>query len=338
MNRPLLFLLLALLLLALLGVELMVGSVQLPFATVMRALAGDAAVGDGPLSIVRGIRLPQGLAALFAGMGLSVGGLMMQTVFRNPLAGPSVMGVSSGASLGVALIFLARPLWLALGLPVDLALVLAALTGSIVVLLLVMAADRRIGDGVTLLIVGLLIGYLCSALISVLESMGSASGVQGYVLWGMGSFAGVGLERLPWLLIPITAGLVVAWLCAKPLNALLLGEEYAATLGVNAARVRRALLWTTGLLAGAVTAFCGPIAFLGLITPHMARALSRSTDHRLLVPLTALVGGALALACDAISRSNWFGGALPLNAVTSLLGVPVVAWVLLSGKRWARMN
>ncbi|MCA9179767.1 MAG: iron chelate uptake ABC transporter family permease subunit, partial [Planctomycetales bacterium] len=152
MNRPLLFLLLALLLLALLGVELMVGSVQLPLDVVMGALAGDAAVGDGPLSIVRGIRLPQGLAALFAGMGLAVGGLMMQTVFRNPLAGPSVMGVSSGASLGVALIFLARPLWLALGLPVDLALVLAALTGSIVVLLLVMAADRRIGDGVTLLI------------------------------------------------------------------------------------------------------------------------------------------------------------------------------------------
>lgn len=338
MNRPLLFLLLALLLLALLGVELMVGSVQLPLDVVMGALAGDAAVGDGPLSIVRGIRLPQGLAALFAGMGLAVGGLMMQTVFRNPLAGPSVMGVSSGASLGVALIFLARPLWLALGLPVDLALVLAALTGSIVVLLLVMAADRRIGDGVTLLIVGLLIGYLCSALISVLESMGSASGVQGYVLWGMGSFAGVGLDRLPWLLIPVAAGLVMAWLCAKPMNALLLGEEYAATLGVHAARVRRTLLWTTGLLAGAVTALCGPIAFLGLITPHMARALSRSTDHRLLVPLTALIGGALALACDAITRSSWFGGALPLNAVTSLLGVPVVAWVLLSGKRWARMN
>lgn len=337
MNRSLLVAFLLLIVLVLLGSELAIGSVRLPLKTVLHVLLGGAPVEEGTAMIVRGIRLPQGLTALLAGMGLAVGGLMMQTVFRNPLAGPSVMGVSSGASMGVSLVFLARPVWMMLGLPVDLALIVAALIGSIVVLFLVVAADRRIGDGVTLLIVGLLIGYLCSAVISVLESIGTSTGVHGFVLWGMGSFSGVGNDRLPWLALPVMAGLVFAGLSSKPLNALLLGDDYARTLGVNATAVRRRMLIVTGLLAGTVTAFCGPIAFVGLITPHMARALARSTDHASLIPITALIGGALALVCDLLARAGLFGAQLPLNAVASLLGVPVVAWILLSGKRWARM-
>lgn len=338
MKRSLLLTLLACALLALFALELMIGAVQLSMGDVLGALSGGSSVRDEAAIIVLGIRLPQAITALTAGTGLSVGGLMMQTVFRNPLAGPSVMGVSSGASLGVALVFLARPVWAALGLPVDLALIAAALAGAIGVLMFVVAADRRIGDGVTLLIIGLLIGYLCSAVITVLESFGTSAGVHGFVLWGMGSFSGVGNERLPWLVLPVLLGLLVAWRSAKPLNAMLLGDDYAGTMGVNAARVRRWLLLTTGLLAGTVTAFCGPIAFVGLVTPHVARALTRSVDHGTLVPFTALLGGSLAMACDLLARGGMLGEALPLNAVASLLGVPVVAWVLLSGKRWARMN
>jgi iron complex transport system permease protein len=197
-------------------------------------------------------------------------------------------------------------------------------------------ADRRIGDGITLLIIGLMVGYLCSALISVLQVSSSALALKGFVLWGMGSFAEVTLDRLPWLSIPVVLGLVGAVLLVKPLNALLLGEDQAATLGVEVRSIRRRILWTTGILAGTITAFCGPIAFLGLATPHVARALFRTSDHVRLLPATLACGVVLALACDLITRSPGTGGVLPLNAVTSLLGAPVVAWVLLSGKRWAR--
>ena len=305
---------------------------------VLGALFQPASSEAGPLAIVRDIRLPQGITALIAGMGLAVGGLLMQTVFRNPLAGPSVMGVSSGASLGVAIVMLARPFWTMLAIPPDALLILASITGAMGVLVLVMFADLRVGGGVTLLIVGLLIGHLCSAVIDVLQVAGNANALQGYVFWGMGTFGAVGLARLPWLLLPVLVGVAIAWRSIKPLNALLLGDAYATTMGVRVKQTRRVLLWTTGVLAGTITAFCGPIAFLGLITPHIARGVLGSNDHARLLPATLLCGAALALLCDLIARSSLFDGALPLNAVTSLLGVPVVAWVLLGGKRWARMS
>ena len=228
---------------------------------------------------------------------LVLGLVLFLALFRNPLAGPSVLGISSGASLGVAMLLLGGPLLYMLPVPRDAALVLAAFGGSLLVLMIILLADRRLGDGTTLLIVGLMVGYLCSACI---------------------------------------LGVAAALLLVKPLNALLLGEEQAASLGVPVESTRRWIMWITGILAGTITAFCGPIAFLGLATPHVARGLVRTSDHSILLPTTMLCGAVLALACDLFARSPGFAGALPLNSVTSLLGAPVVVWVLWSGKRWAR--
>jgi iron complex transport system permease protein len=290
--------------------------------------------GSSEARIVREVRLPTVVTAWVAGAGLAVSGLLMQTLFRNPLAGPSVLGVSSGSALGVSIVLLLQPLWaLAPGIS-ELALLTAAAAGGIGVLVLMLLADRRLGDTTTLLIVGLMVGYLCSAAISVLQ-VGSAAGpVKGFVQWGMGTFSGVPLQRLPWLVVPVLIALVVSILLVKPLNALLLGVEQAATLGTDVNRARRRILWTAGVLASVITAFCGPIAFLGLATPHLARAVVKSADHTLLLPVSLLLGGALAVACDLVMRLPGVDGSLPLNAITSLLGAPVVLWVLLRKDQW----
>lgn len=330
------FVLLASLVVVLFVLQLFVGSVDVVLGDVWAALTGGKVTDQGHRAIVLGIRLPQAITGLCAGAGLAVSGLLMQTLFRNPLAGPSVLGISSGSSLGVALVLLSHPLWSTSWLPPDIALVVSAWLGAMGVLVLILFADRRVGDGVTLLIVGLLIGYLCSALISVLEVASPAGALKGFVLWGMGSFAGVGMERLGWLVVPVIIGSALALLSIKSLNALLLGEDYAATMGVAVRPVRRRLMVITGILAGTITAFCGPIAFLGMVVPHVARGMFRTGDHAVLVPATLLCGAAGALLCDLLARGVVPGSAIPLNAVTSMLGVPVVAWILFTGKRWSR--
>ncbi|MEZ4755975.1 MAG: iron ABC transporter permease [Flavobacteriales bacterium] len=319
--------------LALLLAGLLLGPVPiLPGEVFAAVFAYD---GSSNARIVREVRLPSVVTAWAAGAGSAASGALMQTLFRNPLAGPSVLGISSGASLGVAIVLLLQPLWaFAPGIG-DLALILAAAAGGIGVLLLMLLADRRLGDTATLLIVGLMVGYLCSAAISVLELGSGAGPVKGFVHWGMGSFAGVPLERLPWLLIPVLVSLVISFLLVKPLNALLLGPDAASTLGTDVPKARRSIMWTAGLLASVITAFCGPIAFLGLATPHLARALVRTGDHVRLLPVTVALGGALAMACDLIVRWPGTDGALPLNAVTSLIGGPVVLWVLLRRDQWS---
>ena len=236
----------------------------------------------------------------------------------------------------MALLMLAAPTALFVEIPVDLTAAVAAFVGAMGVLFLIMLADRRMGDGVALLIVGLMLGYLCSALISLLQLASAEQALKSFVIWGMGSFSGVLIERLPWLMAPVLIGIGAAFLLVKPLNALLLGDNYAASLGVHVGRTRRWIMLITGLLAGVITAFCGPIAFLGLATPHVARGLCRSSDHSTLLPVTLLCGVVLALFCDLIIKIPAFGAGIPLNAITSLLGAPVVAWVLFSGKRWAR--
>src|SRR5690606_27262845 len=246
------------------------------------------------------VRLPQVITALTAGAGLAAAGLLMQTVFLNPLAGPGVLGLTGGGSLGVAPVMLGQPLWALMPLPQDLLVTCAALSGAMAVLLFITMADRRVGDGVTLLIFGLMVGYLCGALVSVLQAGSEAGALKGFVLWGLGSFAGMELARLPWLVVPVAIGLLLALTMVKPLNALLIGEDHARSMGVDVDRVRRRAIWTAGLLAGTVTAFCGPIAFLGLAVPHVGRAFLRSADHRLLMPGTMLLGAALAVACDLI--------------------------------------
>lgn len=309
------------------------GSVNVPLAEVWEALAhGGPGVAN---AIVRQVRLPEILAAAAAGAGLAAAGLLMQTIFHNPLAGPGVLGITGGASLGVAVVMLAQPVWAVLPLAADMVATVAALAGAVAVLLLIVYADRRVGDGVTLLVLGLMIGYLCAALLGVLQAGSEARALKGFVLWGMGSFAGVGLVRIPWLVGLVLLGLVAAIGLAKPLNAMLLGDEQARAMGVDVVRVRSIAIWTTGLLGGTITAFCGPVAFLGLAVPHVARAFVRSADHRLLMPASILLGAALALGCDLVVRTAWTGVLLPLNAVTSLLGIPVVLWVLLSGRSWS---
>ncbi len=321
-------------LLALLG--LTIGSVEVPLGAVWTALFH---AGQGPYDvIVLQVRLPEVLTAVMAGAGLAAAGLLMQTIFHNPLAGPGVLGMTGGASLGVALVMLAQPLWAMVPLPQDLLITAAALAGAIAVLLLIVAADRRVGDGITLLILGLMVGYLCSALVSVLQASSEARVLKGFVLWGMGSFAGMDLARLPWLAVPVLLGLAMAVLLIKPLNAMLIGDDHARSMGVDVPRVRRRAIWATGLLAGSITAFCGPIAFLGLAVPHVARAFLRTADHRALMPATIFLGVVLALGCDLVVRGAGTEVMLPLNAVTSLLGAPVVLWVLLSGRKWARQG
>lgn len=315
--------------------HLLIGPVALTCEDVWQALSGDTT--GGTARIVREVRIPEAITALVAGCGLAACGLLMQTLFRNPLAGPSVLGLSSGASLGVAVLMLAQPLWVITAIPTEIAVIAGAFLGAMGVLVLIMLADRRMGDGVALLIVGLMVGYLCGAIIDVLQVASPEAALKGYVLWGMGSFSSVVNERLLWLALPVIVGLFVALWLMKPLNALLLGDAYATSLGVQVPRTRRVIMWTTGLLAGSITAFCGPIAFLGLATPHVARGLCRTSDHSTLLPVTILTGALLALVCDLVVKLPMNAG-LPLNAVTSLLGAPVVAWVLLSGKRWARTS
>ena len=321
--------------LILFALHLVIGPVQLSFSEVLAAMTNGSRNTPAAL-IIHSVRLPEALTAALAGGGLAVCGLLMQTLFRNPLAGPSVLGLSSGASLGVAVLMLAAPTALFVEIPVDLSAALAAFVGAMGVLFLIMVADRRMGDGVALLIVGLMLGYLCSAIISLLQLASAEQALKSFVIWGMGSFSGVLIERMPWLSAPVLIGIGAAFLLVKPLNAMLLGDNYAASLGVHVGRTRRWIMVVTGLLAGVITAFCGPIAFLGLATPHVARGLCRSSDHATLLPVTLLCGVVLALFCDLIIKIPAFGAGIPLNAITSLLGAPVVAWVLFSGKRWAR--
>ena len=323
------FLLLGLLTLALLVADLFVGSVRLPASDVVAAFTG----GDCPAEsryIVLNIRLLKAITALFAGAALSASGLQMQTLFRNPLAGPYVLGVSSGASLGVALFLLGAPL---LGvanhsLVQSLGLTGAAWLGSALVLLAVMAVGRRIKDIMVILILGMMFSSGVGAIVQILQYLSKEESLKAFVIWTMGSLGDVTFDQLAVLVPSIIAGLLLAVVTIKPLNLLLFGEEYAVTMGLNIRRSRGLLFLSTTLLAGTVTAFCGPIGFIGLAMPHVTRMLFRNSDHRVLVPGTVLSGAAVLLLCDLVSKMF----TLPINAITALLGIPIVVWVVLRNK------
>ncbi len=334
--RPAAALVVALLaLLSLLIMSLGTGPVTVAAHEVLGALFAPAGTDPTAVAGVRGVRLPAALSAMLAGVALACSGAVMQTLFANPLAGPGVLGVTSGAGLGAALVMLVPGMAQAMGVAADAVLVLAAFAGALAVLAAIVVADQRLGDATTLLILGLLMGHLTGALIHVLQVAAGERALRGFVLWGMGSFAAVGMDRIPWLALPIGAGSAMVVAHMRTLDAMLLGEDYARTMGVGVRATRTRLIVATGLMAGATTAFCGPIAFLGMATPHLVRAALRSAHHHLVLPGSALVGAILALACDLVVR---LADGLPLNAVTSLVGAPVVVWVLLSGRRWARMT
>lgn len=326
--------LLACLLVGVFVLSLVLGSVNIPVGDVLTILTGGTPARATWTTIVLDFRLPKALTALLAGAALGVSGLQMQTLFRNPLADPFVLGVSSGASLGVALVVLGvgttgAVLLAGLGLTGDFGLTIAAFVGAAVTLMIVVSVAARVQSVMTLLILGLMFGYVTSAVVTLLLYFSITERIKAYMSWTFGSFAAVTWGQMPIFIPVIIASILLAFLLSKPLNALLLGEGYARSMGMNVRRGRLMIIVSTALLAGTVTAFCGPIGFLGLAVPHLCRALLGTSDHRLLIPATVLLGGVLALLADMISQMPGNQIVLPLNAVTSLIGAPVVIWVIL---------
>ena len=319
-RSAILFAMLAALTLFLFLLDLAVGAVAVPLGDVWAALTG----GDCPRAtakIILNIRLIKAVVALLAGAALSVSGLQMQTLFRNPLAGPYVLGISSGASLGVALVVLA-------GFGSSIGIAGAAWLGAALVLVVIAAVGHRIKDIMVILILGMMFSSGVGAIVQILQYLSKEESLKAFVIWTMGSLGDVTFDQLAVLVPSIIAGLLLAVVTIKPLNFLLFGEEYAVTMGLNIRRSRGLLFLSTTLLAGTVTAFCGPIGFIGLAMPHVTRMLFRNSDHRVLVPGTVLSGAAVLLLCDLVSKMF----TLPINAITALLGIPIVVWVVLRNK------
>ena len=326
-----LFLLLAIVLMFVLN--LLLGTVRIPVADICRILFGDGGENEIWRNIVLSSRVPQALTALVAGAGLAVSGLQMQTVFHNPLAGPSVLGISNGASLGVAFVVLLSGslggvALSRLGYLGDVAMSVAAIIGSLAILGLIAYISQKVKGNVTLLIIGVMIGYLANAIIGVLKFFSAEEDIKAYVVWGLGSFARVSGDQMLLFVMLMVILLPLSMLLVKTMNLLLLGEAYARNLGLNVQRSRLLVILSSGVLVAIVTAYCGPIMFIGLAVPHLARAIYRTSDHRVLMPGTMLVGGALALVCNLLARLPGFEGALPVNSVTALVGAPVIASVL----------
>ena len=308
------------------------GSVHIPFGQISRILAGEPVERESWRFIVLESRLPQAVTALFCGSGLAVCGLLLQTAFRNPLADPSIFGVNSGAGLGVALVMLASGGTITAGdytLGGFVAVMVGAFLGAMAVMALVYFFSTRVRSSVLLLIIGIMVGYVASSAVSLLNFFATEEGVKSYMIWGMGNFGGVSLSQLPLFSMVTVAGLCCALLLVKPLNALLLGERYAENLGVNIVRTRNLLLLVTGLLTAVSTAFCGPVSFIGLAVPHIARLLLHTDNHRTLLPVTMLCGAAVGLLCSALCVLPGDSGLIPLNAVTPLVGAPVIVYVIL---------
>ena len=325
----------------LVAANLLAGSVDIPAAEVWRILFGQPAGNGAWTFIVWEGRLPLCMTALLCGAALASSGLMLQTAFGNPLADPSILGISSGASLGVALVMLAGGGTVAAGafsFSGFFAAVSGALAGALLVMGVILGLSAMIRSNVMLLIAGIMIGYVVSSAISLLNFFATAEGVHSYMIWGMGNFGGVSLAQLPWFAGMAVAGLLLSVSLVKPLNALLLGERYAENLGVNVRRVRGLLLLATGWLTAVVTAFCGPVAFIGLAVPHVARLLLGTSNHNSLLPVTMLCGAAVALLCNLICLLPGEWGMIPLNAVTPVLGAPVIVYVIVRQRRIKYFN
>lgn len=317
--------------------NLFVGSVMVPFDDIFKVLLNKNA--DNTLSvIIFNYRLPQAVTALLAGSALAVAGLLMQTLFRNPLADPSMLGISSGASLGVGIVILLTGAisgaavssfgwWSTIGVS------LAAFIGAVVVLFVMLAFSSRMKNMTTLIIIGLMIAYLAGSITDILKFFSLKEDIHAFVIWGMGSFSGVGTSKMPIFTISIIIGLIATFFLSKNLNILLLGEMYAENLGLNIRKNSVIIIMVSGYLTAIVTAYCGPIAFVGLAMPHIARFLFKSSDHRLLIPATMLIGMDMALFCNLIARMPGFDGNLPINAVTAFIGAPVVISVIMKSKK-----
>ena len=320
-----LWIVLSIVLVLLFGLSLFLGSVHISVSVIF----SSNSLSDIQKTILLDSRLPRGLAALGGGAGLALAGLLMQTLFRNPLAGPSVLGITSGASLAVAILTLGIS-----GVVIaQFQIVIAAILGSLAILLIILAVAKKFFDVTAVLIVGLMLSFFTSAIVSLLQSFASASSIKSYVFWGFGSFANLTLGQSYLFLIPIVLILLLSVFFIKPLNALLLGEMHAASMGIRVKSLRIQIMLATGILTGVITAFCGPVAFIGLASPHIARFIFRSVDHRIVLPSSIAVGGVLALVCDIISRLPGSDHALPLNTVCAFMGAPVVIYLIISGRK-----
>lgn len=315
--------------------NLLTGSVHIPASDILSILSGRGGEKESWHFIILESRLPQSVTALLGGAALAISGLMLQTAFRNPLAGPDVFGINSGAGLGVALVMLLMGGNIsagALSITGFMAVILAAFAGAMLVTAVIFGFSVMVKDHIILLIIGIMIGYLAGSAISLLNFFATEEGVKSYMVWGMGNFGGVSLRQIPFFSLIVITGLAISLMLAKPLNALLLGDLYARNLGFNIRWIRNVLLLDTGILTAVVTAFCGPVAFIGLAVPHIARMFFTTSNHRILLPGTLLCGSAIALLCNIFCCLPGDIGVIPLNAVTPLMGAPVIIYVILKDR------
>ncbi len=315
------------------------GSVNIPVEEVFGILFGKTSAKASWNIIILNSRLPQCITALLAGAGLAISGLLLQTLFKNPLAGPSILGISDGANLGVAVVMLySGGIAGGLGAGSYLSMILAALAGAMAILCIIIYFSRKVKSNVMLLIIGIMIGYLASSVISILNYHAAADKVHQFVMWGLGDFTGVSVDKLPYFASVTLVGLIYSLLLIKPLNALLLGEMYAANLGVKIRSARISILLCTGILTAAITAFCGPVSFIGLAVPHVARMLLGTSNHNHLVPVTILSGACVAMLCNMLTVIPGSNNLLPLNAVTPIIGAPIIIYVIINRKNLQYFN
>ncbi len=332
----LIFIILVLLSAAAFVMDLMLGSTAIPFDTLLDILQGNSMNKPGEF-ILTDFRLPKAVTALFAGAGISIAGLQMQTLFHNPLADTSILGVGSGASLTTALFVLSSALFPGL-IPASVqhnywGMILASISGAMAVLLLISAIAAWLKDIVSLLIIGVMIGFITASIVSVMQFFSDPEVVKNYLIWTFGSLSGTTWNQLYFMMPVVSAGLLLSLLMPKSMNAILLGGGYAQSVGVNVRKVRLTLIFLTGLITGTLTAFTGPIAFVGIAVPHAARLLFKTTNHQILLPAVMLCGIVLMLCCDIISQLPGTGIALPINSVTSILGAPIVIFIILKSRR-----
>lgn len=335
-NRDsILFIGLSLLLLLAFLLNISFGQVAIPLKEVFKSLSGSEASKETWEYIIVNFRLPKAITAVLVGIGLSVSGLLMQTMFRNPLAGPYVLGLSSGSSLGVAFVILGAgvlPPVFAQFVLSSYGIILASCIGSLLVLLMILIVSQRLRDTMSILIVGLMFSSFTSAIVSVFSYFSTAEQLQKYTFWSMGSIGNISWQNIAVLAICVFIGLLLSLFSLKPLNALLLGENYAKSMGLNISKSRYIIIFATSILAGSITAFAGPIAFIGLAVPHLGKLLFRTSDHKILFTGTLFIGSIIMLICDSVSQMPGFEFTLPINAITSIVGAPMVIWLIVSRK------
>jgi len=335
-KNSILFIFLLLLLVLALLLNISLGQVAIPFKEVIKSLFGSSASKETWEYIVVNFRLPKAITAILVGIGLSISGLLMQTLFRNPLAGPYVLGLSSGSSLGVAFVILGAgilPVTLSDFLLSSYGIILASCLGSFMVLLLVLSISKFLRDTMTILIAGLMFSSFAGAIVSVLTYFSSAEKLQKFTFWSMGSIGNISWQNILILFFAVTFGLLISLFSIKSLDALLLGENYAKSLGLNVKRSRRMIILATSILAGSITAFAGPIAFVGLAVPHLSKLIFQTSNHLILFWSTIIIGAIIMLFCDMVSQMPGFDFTLPINAITSIVGAPIVIWLLVRKNR-----